>query len=89
MGRSYTPKYRVETVEWVAERGVSKNSFAWAGKAPTSLKLKDWRAAMNKSFEAGGVNAHLKFTVIGSCKVIEQATGRVVVEYTPPAFEIV
>lgn len=82
MGRSYTPKYRVDTVESNARGEVRDGDFAWVGKAPTNRKLYEWREAMNKSFE-DGVNSHLRGTRIHSCKLIEQKTGRVVAEYQP------
>jgi hypothetical protein len=92
MGKSYTPKYRIETVEWRPGVGAYKGTFAWDGKRdgkPSAAAASKWRESMNKSFEAGGVNAHLAGTRIGSIKIVEQATGSKVAEFNPPMFEVI
>jgi hypothetical protein len=88
MGRSVTPKYRVETKENVG----AMTPAAWRGRA-TPARLAEWVEACNKSFLPGGVNGHVSesrgvVVYIHAAKIIEQATGRVVAEYKAPAFQV-
>lgn len=96
MGRSITPTYRVEYSD---NDGVQRRPFAksmgWNGKSAgraTQANLQKWRDTFNASFERGGVNEHIStaagFVVrIGNCRIVEQATDRVVATFTAPAFE--
>lgn len=92
MGRSFTPKYRIESMEWAPGVGGYTGSYAWDGKrhgAPSIEAASKWREAMNKSFEAGGTNAHLAGTRIGSVKLVRQSDAKLMAEYTPPMFQVV
>ena len=59
MGKSYTPKYIVETTYSTPHIDVGGRG-TWAVKeygAPTKENLEAWRVAMNASFKPGGANA--------------------------------
>lgn len=65
----------------------------WRGRATEAL-LADWRKAMNKSFQAGGSNAHISEAFgavehISWARIVHQDSGRVVAEVTMPTFEVV
>lgn len=88
MGRSVTPKYRMEVRANVGYMTPS----CWSGRA-TEKRLEDAVRSMNKSFLPDGVNAHVSksrgvVVQILSAKLVEQSTGTVVAEYTAPMFEV-
>jgi len=87
MGRSVTPKYRMEVKTNV---GYFTPSI-WRGRA-TEQRLEVAVHAENKSFLPGGVNAHVANNLgavpyIYKAKIINQMTGEVVAEYNAPAFQ--
>jgi hypothetical protein len=89
MGKIVTPKWRVEVQD---NTGV-KNQFAWREGRPTLKALEAWRNGFNQSFKKDGVNYHLSKSLgfilcYGNCQIVEQRTGRVVVEYKAPMFEV-
>ena len=104
MGRSYTPKYRVEyRVQYHDNTMFIKGiptiypaRMSWPrhlGK-PTDAKAEDLRRTMNKSFQPGEVNAHVSNALgvvihIYMLWVIEQKTGQKISEANAPAFEVV
>ncbi len=101
MGRSYTPKYRVEyrdNTMYVDGRvpTMYPGRVSWPshlGK-PSNAKAEDLRRKMNQSFQPGGVNGHVSNalnTVVHIYRlwVVEQKTGTWVAETTAPAFEVV
>lgn len=53
MGRSVTPKYRLEVT-----KGLGCSAMCWRGKA-TNARLADWVKAYNASVQPGGCNDHL------------------------------
>ena len=93
MGRVITPTYRVEYTS--NDRGLDK-SMCWDCKRygrPSLKNLESWREAYNKSFERGGVNEHVSdaagFVIrIFNARIVRQATGEVVVDFTAPMFEV-
>lgn len=99
MGKIVTPKYRVEY--WTNDKPNVKRDMIWnvtkranvAGYGkPDVLNLQDWRDVYNHSFREG-VNKHVSdaagFIVrIGRCRIVNQFTGEIVAEFTPPAFEV-
>lgn len=99
MGRSVTPKYRVEY--WTNNKP-SKQTMIWDVKsranvtglgAPSTENLEKWRKTYNFSFK-DGVNKHVSEAAgyivhIGRCRIVDQFTGRVAAEFVPPMFEVV
>ena len=88
MGRIVTPKYRMEVRTNVG----SMTPSSWSGRA-TEKRLETAVKAENESFLPGGVNAHVSkahgaVVRIIYARLVEQATGTVVAEYTAPAFEV-
>jgi hypothetical protein len=51
MGRTITPKFRVETTTNIGYL----TPFSWSG-APTPKRLADWVRGYNESFKSGGTN---------------------------------
>lgn len=104
MGRSYTPKYRVEYRDNLLAMGVSApdmrgvdgvpcHSQAWDGK-PSQKALEDWRLMMNKSFQPGGSNWHVSqaFNSIPSifyASIVRQSDRKVMFTTKAPMFEVV
>lgn len=91
MGRVVTPKYRVEFTMTLGRRDSQVWDCRHNGR-PTEKNLRAWREAMNHSFEHGGVNEHIS-QMLGrveryfNCRVVNQFTGEVVVEFKAPMFE--
>ena len=100
MGRSYTPKYRVEYRDnTMFSHGVPSlypQSMAWDTKRdgkPTNANLEKWRKAYNESFNTGGVNFHASqgtgvIIHIYKAWIIEQKTGAWVTQTDAPMFEV-
>jgi hypothetical protein len=102
MGKVITPKYRVEyrtnhlamgitAADMVTRDGRRVNTMIWSGRV-SAERLKTWRDDYNRSFENGGANFHVSqgrggILRIHWARIVEQRTGRVVAEYTAPAFE--
>ena len=92
MGRSYTPTFRVETVENFGK----VNTYDWPlkGSKFTQEKIEEWRIMMNASFAPNGCNAHIAESIgyvphISHAKLIRQSSGKVVLESVAPMFEVV
>jgi len=89
MGRSITPKYTARVT-------VQDGSFTvmWNGRA-TDARAEDYRKMMNKSYQAGGSNAHIRLKNGGiphASKVevrLNVINGCVVASATMPTFEAV
>ncbi len=87
MGRSITPKYRIET------RGnINISAGAWSGRA-TSARLEDHVRALNKSFQVGGANAHLGSDLgfipyLWSAEIVRQSDDKVVAAWVAAKFEV-
>lgn len=99
MGRSVTPTYRIEYSDNDTPRHGRRpfsKMICWNGKSygrATLANLERWRSTFNTSFETGGVNQHVSDAAgfilrVGSCRIVHQATNRVVATFTAPAFEV-
>lgn len=99
MGRSVTPTYRIEYSDNDLPHGGRRpfaKSMCWNGKSygrATLENLTRWRNKFNGSFERGGVNQHVSDAAgyivrVGSCRIVHQATNRIVATFTAPAFEV-
>ena len=88
MGKSYTPKHRIEFTKTVA---FGVQPICWStkvnGKA-TRKNLEKYIAGLNKSFQIGGSNEHLSrdgvLPHIIDAKLVNQFTGEIVAEYKTP-----
>lgn len=107
MGRIVTPTYRVEYRTNLLAMGVLRADAAsrvdgkpvqlmsWRKQngRPTEANLETWRKDYNKSFQAGGSNAHLAdangIMHITWARIVHQRTDRVAAEVTMPTFEVV
>ena len=85
MGRSYTPKFRIEYVS--VGCGITK--ACWDGKfygKPTVASLTKHAVGLNDSFKPGGVNEHVSKSFPGarvtSARVVRQADGEVIVTWS-------
>jgi len=84
MGRSTTPKYRLE----MKIKGIWQ-SQAWEGK-PTNLRLAQYRDGYNQSLKKGGANEHLGTNYWATdARIVRQSTNEIVVNFTAPSFELV
>jgi len=89
MGRSITPKYRMEFVD---SQGV-KVQMCWKGKA-TEKSLGEWVFAYHESMKSGGCNAHIPqslgvFPAVNKAKVIRQVDNAVVATWNAPMFMVI
>ena len=93
MGRSVTPKYRVE----VSGSGCNMTPFCWNGKQDGRANQKNldaWRERMNASFQPGGTNWHVSEAFnsvphISTATLIRQRDDEVVAVSKAPMFEVV
>jgi hypothetical protein len=85
MGRSRTPKFRIE----LNTNTMGKQVFAYERKATTD-GLVEFIVSYEKSLKPGGVNEHVcpdRVTWVNSAQIVNQKTGRVVAEYNMPMFQ--
>ena len=95
MGKSSTPKYRIELRSNDPKR--KWDSYAYLVKnygKPTEANAKRFRNDMNASFQGGGTNYHITEGLgyvlhYSDAQIVEQKTGRVVAKYKAPVFEVV
>ena len=103
MGRTVTPKYRVEYSDNLLAFGKTAgdikgadgqrcNCQAWNGRA-TKERLEDWRKTMNASFKMNGANWHVSeaFNMVvhvHKARIVRQADGKVMARVYAPAFEV-
>lgn len=93
MGRSFTPKYRIEFKDNLSPRS---GWMAWEthyGK-PTQANLEKWRKAMNASFQKDGCNFHVSqssgiLVHYSSAKIVRQSDGQIMAETKMPMFEAI
>lgn len=86
MGRSRTPKYRVE----MRASHMGRISFAYEKQAATPDGLVEFIKVFEKSFQPGGVNErfHRDDPVrVYQAEVINQKTNEVVCEFKLPMFQ--
>lgn len=93
MGRSYTPKYRVEHGDQTGRQMPSAWRVTDYG-APTAHRLAVWVNRMEDSYKLGRCNAHIALRLgflpsIHYACIVNQRTGTVVAEYKAPAFKLV
>lgn len=88
MGRSYTPKYRLE---FTTTRPGYFTPGAWEVRGrygrhsdgkPTTANLDKWVTAFEDSLRPGKPNAHLGIFSVVTAKIINQFTGEVVATWT-------
>jgi len=84
MGKSYTPKYRIE----LNNHGLA-DSFVWErsyGK-PTPENIEKWVSGYIRSHFKGGANDHIgKTPNVSSAQIVNQKTQKVVTSWRAPAF---
>lgn len=90
MGRSTTPRYRLE----LKGTGGTFPPQSWNKRAggpltPTDAELRRWVESFEASTRKGGSNAHLGPTVIWSAQVVRQKDGQVIARYSGPLFAVV
>lgn len=87
MGKSITPKYRVE---YSTNRG-SHSMMAWRGRV-SQERLEQWRKDYNHSFQPGQINGQYApgATVIhiNYARIVRQSDGQLMTETTMPMFEV-
>ena len=95
MGRSITPKYRVEEspVRLADGRLIRSTDYAWRREygRPTEANLERFIDAMASSQKSGGANAHLaeaygQIVVTSSARIVRQLDGEVVASWKASAF---
>ena len=86
MGKSITPKYRLETQEWINGRLRIGEPLIWRkqyGK-PSADSIYKWIKGFNDSLELGGANEHLRvladYKFMGG-RIINQFTKEIVAEF--------
>jgi len=90
MGRTHTPKYRIE----VREQGQrAMRVFAcWYVKdkgKTTNKNLESWVEHFNTSLEPGGVNEHCGPKArISEAKIVNQKTGETLAHHQTPMFQV-
>lgn len=88
MGRTITPKYRIE----LADR-VMQNPMAWTGGRATQANLEKYIFAYAKDLEAGGVNEHIA-KALGYvpyptyARIVKQADGEVMATWKAGTFQV-
>lgn len=92
MGRTITPKYRVEA-EFADNTGTRcawnvRTNCGRADGPATEANLAKWVDALERSTQPGGCNCHLSPIVVFSARIIKQATGDVVAAYRGPSFVV-
>lgn len=95
MGRSYKFTFRIEAVEY---EGIVRRAWrsGWDCKSkgrPSDKAAERYAIAMNKSYQPGGVNAHLATAagvvpVLTDVAIVRQATGEVVGSWKMPKFMV-
>ena len=89
MGKSITPKYRVEIRTNSAKWGITP--MAWNGAQDgraNAANLAKYVAGFNASTVAGGVNGHLDGLKITAATLIRQSDAEVIAEFPAPAPEV-
>ena len=87
MGKSFTPKYRIEF-----HSNTNMTAAAWKGQA-TTARLEAHVRHLNESFRPGGVNAHVGdglgfIPYISRARIVRQSDDSMISDWTAPAFEV-
>lgn len=80
MGRTITPRYRVE----LRVPGFHFTPAGWDGKhcgRPSDASLRAYVLAFEASTQPGGINAHLGPTTIERARVVRQSDDTIVARY--------
>lgn len=93
MGKSYEPTYRVEVTQSVR----FKVTMGWDTKSwgrASAANLEKWVKTYNKSFQPGGVCAHLSepsgiVPHIYKAQIVRQSNNDIEYTYNAPMFEVV
>jgi len=96
MGKSTTPKYRVEYFDNTSGK-ILPHTQAWDCKSygrPSLENLEKWRKSMNQSFKPGGVNYHISESAkilihITKASIVRQKDNVVVTYVKMPLFEAI
>ncbi|CAB5221281.1 hypothetical protein UFOVP244_125 [uncultured Caudovirales phage] len=93
MGKSVTPKYRLEIRDCGNRLGSSATPSAWRGRA-SKKALEDYIDGYHDSLKIGGVNQHVSISLgyipfVNRAQIVEQKTGLVVAEWVAPTFMMV
>lgn len=88
MGKSFTPKYRIEF-----HSNTNMTAAAWKGQDVFIDRLEAHVRHLNESFRPGGVNAHVAdglgfIPYISRARIVRQSDDQMVTEWTAPAFEV-
>ena len=100
MGKSVTPKYRVETKEYHPNSTSPHwQKMVWEVKSRTNVvgygspnteNLFNFIIRYSESFKPGGVNQHIGFVpAITQAKIVNQFTGQIMASWTAPMFQVV
>jgi len=105
MGRSITPKYRIEYYYRQPSNGQiiqvkacwtvkSNNANIPADGKPTDKNVEKYVQAYNNSLKSDGVNKHVSqslgyMPMAHKAELIEQATGNVVAKWNAPMFQVI
>ena len=93
MGRSYTPKYRIEFLQ---TNGSAMTNQGWDCKRygkPSEKNLEKFLDAYSNSTKIGGVNERISkslgfIPVVSKARIVNQFTNDTVVEYNAPMFKV-
>jgi len=94
MGRTITPKYRLEAsyISFTNKRAdIMSQVWDKSYGKPTLDNVIKFRKEFNDSLKLGGVNQHLQNSMspIGTIRIIEQKTNQEIVKFVPPTFEVI
>ena len=92
MGRTITPKYRIEFTELGGSKQQSWDAKSY-GRA-NAKNLERWRTSLNNSYLPGQVNYHISKALntiphVSYARLVNQKTGEVVAEAKMSTFEVV
>lgn len=97
MGRSYTPKYRLEikdNVGWHWLNWLPRGQYGIKGHgAPSEVNLEKYVRSYAKSLEIGGVNEHVSLALgyvpyPTAARIVNQETNEVVASWTAGMFQV-
>jgi len=91
MGKSITPKYRIEIKDNSLNYLDMPLAMAWNCGKPTTKKLEEYIYKLIDSYKIGGCNEHISLTlgympIPNKARIINQKTGDIVIEWNAPVF---
>lgn len=92
MGKTYTPKYRIEFLQTNCGGGNTPMCWDIKNGRPTNDNLEKYLDAYSKSCEMGGVNDHISaaigfIPVVLKAVIINQRNEEIVASYQAPLFK--